>query len=187
LLDAWLRAGVTLIQLRAKHLTFGPFLDLAAPMAERCREAGAMFLVNDRADVASLAGADGVHVGQDDLPVDAARRLVGEGVVGLSTHTQDQVQAALQTSADYLAIGPVFDTTSKGRDAGPVVGLSGVRDTARTMASEKRPLVAIGGITLEQAPEVIRAGASSVAVISDLLAPDWRTRAIDYLRVLRAV
>ena len=105
----------------------------------------------------------------------------------MSTHTREQVEAALQTTADYLAIGPVFATSSKGRDAGPVVGLSGVRATARTMASEKRPLVAIGGITLEQAPEVIRAGASSVAVISDLLVPDWRTRAIDYLRVLRAV
>jgi len=156
-------------------------------MAVRCREAGATFLVNDRADVAMLSGAHGVHIGQDDLPVEAARRLVGEGVVGVSTHSQDQVVAALQTTADYLAIGPVFATTSKGRDAGPVVGLSGVRGAAQTMGSEKRPLVAIGGITLDQAPAVIRAGASSVAVISDLLAPDWRTRAIDYLRVLRAV
>lgn len=152
-------------------------------MAERCREAGAIFLVNDRADVAMLSRADGVHVGQDDLPVEAARRLVGGGVIGVSTHTQDQVRAALQTTADYLAIGPVFDTTSKGRDAGPVVGLSGVQDAAQTIASGK-PLVAIGGITLELAPAVIQAGASSVAVISDLLAPDWRTRVRDYLRVL---
>ena len=156
-------------------------------MAERCREAGATFLVNDRADVAALSRAHGVHVGQDDLPVEAARQLVGDGIVGVSTHTHDQVRSALQTPADYLAIGPVFDTASKGRDAGPVVGLSGVRDAAQTMDSDKRPLVAIGGITLEQAPAVIRAGASSVAVISDLLAPDWRTLAIDYLRVLRAV
>jgi len=153
-------------------------------MAERCRDAGAIFLVNDRADVAVLSGAHGVHVGQDDLPVDAARRLVGEGVVGVSTHTQGQVMAALQTTADYLAIGPVFATTSKGRDAGPVVGLGGVEDAARTIDSVKRPIVAIGGVTLEQAPAVIRAGATSVAVISDLLAPDWRTRARDYLRVL---
>ena len=153
-------------------------------MAERCREAGAVFLVNDRADVASLAGAHGVHVGQNDLPADAARRLVGEGVVGISTHTHDQVQEALQTTADYLAIGPVFDTTSKGRDADPVVGLSGVRDAADTMASDRRPLVAIGGITLDRAPAIIGAGASSVAVISDLLAPDWRARVRDYLRVL---
>jgi thiamine-phosphate diphosphorylase len=152
-------------------------------MAERCRDAGAIFLVNDRADVAVLSGAHGVHVGQDDLPVEAARRLAGEGVVGVSTHTQDQVRVALQTTADYLAIGPVFDTTSKGRDAGPVVGLSGVRDARQTIASGK-PLVAIGGITLDLAPSVMRAGASSVAVISDLLAPDWRTRARDYLRVL---
>ncbi len=100
--------------MRAKHLTFGPFLDLAAPMAQRCREAGAVFLVNDRADVASLAGADGVHLGQDDLPADAARRLVGECVVGVSTHTHDQVQAALKTTADYLAIGPVFAHREQG-------------------------------------------------------------------------
>lgn len=156
-------------------------------MAGRCREAGAIFLVNDRADVAVLSGAHGVHVGQDDLPIHAVRQLVGEGVVGVSTHTREQVEAALQTTADYLAIGPVFATSSKGRDAGPVVGLGGVRDAAQTMESERRPLVAIGGITLDQAPAVIGAGASSVAVISDLLAPDWRTRAIDYLRVLRAV
>jgi thiamine-phosphate pyrophosphorylase len=90
----------------------------------------------------------------------------------------------MQTTADYLAIGPVFATASKGRDAGPVVGLSGVTEAAQTIDCGKRPLVAIGGITLEHAPAVIRAGASSVAVISDLLAPDWRTRARDYLRVL---
>ena len=156
-------------------------------MSERCRQAGAVFLVNDRADVASLAGAHGVHVGQDDLPADAARRLVGDGVVGVSTHTREQVQEALQTTADYLAIGPVFDTTTKGRDPGPVVGVSGVRDAAQATDLQKRPLVAIGGITLDQARALIGAGATSVAVISDLLAPDWRTRATDYLRVLRAV
>ena len=114
-------------------------------------------------------------------------RLVGEGVVGVSTHTKDQVEAALQTTADYLAIGPVFATASKGRDADPVVGLDGVDDAARTVDSGTRPLVAIGGITLDKAPAVIGAGASSVAVISDLLGTDWRTRAADYLRALRAV
>ena len=146
-----------------------------------------MCVVNDRADVAVLSGAHGVHVGQDDLPVEAARRLVGEALVGVSTHSKDQVRLALQTTADYLAIGPVFATASKGRDADPVVGLDGVHYAVRTMDSAKRPLVAIGGITLDRAPAVIRAGASSVAVISDLLAPDWRTRAADYLHALRAV
>jgi thiamine-phosphate diphosphorylase len=145
LLDAWLDAGVTLIQLRAKHLTFGPFVDLAAPMAERCRAAGATFVVNDRADVAALSGAHGVHVGQDDLPVDAARRLVGEGIVGVSTHTQEQVLAALQTTADYLAIGPVFATRQQrtrrwpgGRSSrrGGCRARDGLREAARSWRSE---------------------------------------------------
>jgi len=153
-------------------------------MADRCREAGALFVVNDRADVAALARAAGVHVGQDDLPVDAARRMVGDGVIGVSTHSTSQIQQALQTTADYLAIGPVFDTATKGPHVDDTVGLAGVEAAAGAMDTRVRPLVAIGGITLEQAPAVLRAGASSVAVISDLITQDWRTRARDYLRVL---
>jgi len=153
-------------------------------MSERCREAGAIFIVNDRADVAALTKASGVHVGQDDLPVETARRIVGNGLVGVSTHTHDQVQAALETTADYLAIGPVYATTTKGPDVDAVVGLGGVEQAARMVGTTGRPLVAIGGITLDDADAVIRAGASSVALISDLIGPDWRTRARDYLRVL---
>ena len=172
------------MQIRAKRLTLGPFTDIAAPMAHRCREAGAAFIVNDRADVAALTGASGVHVGQDDLPVEAVRGIVGNRLVGVSTHTRDQVRAALETTADYLAIGPVYATATKGPDVDPVIGLDGVEDAARLINTSPRPLVAIGGITLDQAQEVIRAGASSVAVISDLIGPEWRTRARDYLRVL---
>ena len=156
-------------------------------MAERCRQAGALFLVNDRADAAVLAGAAGVHVGQDDLPVEAARRLVGQAIVGVSTHSTIQLRTALQTSADYLAIGPVFETATKGPGVDPTVGLAGVRDAVREMGDDKRTVVAIGGITIDSAPSVVAAGAASVAVISDLLVPEWRTRAADYLRVLRAV
>lgn len=153
-------------------------------MAEQCRSAGATFIVNDRADVAALTNASGVHVGQDDLPVEAARRIVGDGLVGVSTHTTDQVRLALETTADYLAIGPVYATATKGPEVDPVVGLVGVEQAARMIGAAPRPLVAIGGITLGHADEVIRAGASSVALISDLIGRDWRTRARDYLRVL---
>ena len=186
LLDAWLSAGVSLIQLRAKHLTFGPLLDLAAPMAERCRHAGATFIVNDRADVAALTGS-GVHVGQDDLPVEAARAIVGASRVGISTHSMPQVEAALRTTADYIAIGPVFETATKREGVDPVIGLAGVTDAARLLSADGRPLVAIGGVTLDRAPRVFAAGASTVAVISDLLAPDWRTRAAEYVKRLAAV
>jgi thiamine-phosphate pyrophosphorylase len=187
LLDAWLAAGVSLLQLRAKHLTLGPFLDLAVPMAERCRAAGALFVVNDRADVAVLADASGVHVGQDDLSPTEVRGLApGLALVGLSTHTDSQVRAGLLQPVEYIAVGPVFATTSKAR-ADEAVGLEGIRRAARLAGPRQLPIVAIGGITLATAPDVIAAGASSVAVISDLLGPEWRTRAADYLHVLGAV
>ena len=156
-------------------------------MAERCRQAGTLFLVNDRADAAVLAGAAGVHVGQEDLPVDAVRRIVGDAIVGVSTHSTVQVRTAMQTSADYLAIGPVFDTATKGSGVDPTVGLAGVSAAVREMGDDTRKVVAIGGVTIDNAPSVLGAGAASVAVISDLLVPEWRTRAADYLRVLRAV
>ena len=122
--------------------------------------------MNDRADVAALAGADGVHVGQDDLGVEQARAVVGSAKwVGVSTHNAEQFQLAAKTSADYLAVGPIFATGSK-ENPDPVVGVEFVRQ-ARAMTD--KPIVAIGGITLERAAEVPKAGADSVAVISDIL------------------
>lgn len=182
--DAWLDAGIRLIQLRAKTLASGAMLVLAEALARRAHAAGAACVVNDRADIARLAGADGVHVGQDDLPPAAARVLLPRpALVGYSTHNEEQVRAACGEPISYLAIGPVFATTSKARPD-PVVGLEGVRMAARYASAHGLPLVAIGGITLERAPEVIAAGAASVAVIGDLVAADPAARARAFLAAL---
>jgi thiamine-phosphate pyrophosphorylase len=183
-LDAWLRAGVRLIQLRAKAMRAGPMLALADAMAAPCRAAGAVFIVNDRADVAAMAGADGVHLGQDDLSPGGARAVVGDAAwVGLSTHVEAQVEAACAEPITYLAFGPVFATQSKAQPD-PVVGLDGVRRTSSRAAGAGLPVVAIGGITLALAPAVLGAGASAVAVISDLLIEPIGERADAYLRAL---
>ena len=153
---------------------------MAAAVAERAHAAGATLIVNDRADVARLAGADGVHVGQDDLSPASVRRIVGaDAIVGLSTHTTHQLDAAVREPVSYVAIGPVFGTATKatGHDA---VGLRMVREAAGRARARGLPLVAIGGITLDRAASVIDAGAASVAVIGDLLAggdPEARVRA----------
>jgi len=150
--------------------------------------ADVQLIVNDRADIARLAGAAGVHVGQDDLPPDAARRIVGrERIVGLSTHTTAQVDAAVREPVNYIAIGPVFGTASKatGYDA---VGLAMVQQAAARAHARGLQVVAIGGITLDRAEEVVRAGADAVAVISDLLRTgDPRARVREYLDRLASV
>lgn len=177
LLSALLDGGATLLQIRDKDASSGARLARADAALALTRAAGARLIVNDRADLARMCGADGVHVGQDDLPVDEARRIVGgDAIVGISTHDEAQIAAAVRTSATYLAVGPIFGTRSK--DTGySARGLDLLRHAAR--ASE-RPVVAIGGITLERAPETIAAGAASVAVISGLLTggdPAARARA----------
>jgi thiamine-phosphate pyrophosphorylase len=137
-------------------------------------------VVNDRADIARLSGADGVHVGQEDLPPAAVRALVGDvSNVGLSTHTTGQVDAAVRQPVTYIAIGPVFGTATKATGY-EKVGLEMVGEAARRASARGLPLVAIGGITLENAISVLAAGAASVAVIGDLLAggdPEARVRA----------
>ena len=181
--DVWLDAGIRLIQLRAKSMSSGALLALADALAPRARAAGATFIVNDRADMAAMCGADGVHVGQGDLTPRQVRaswsELPGpkgpdELLIGLSTHTLDKLRAGLDEPAHYLAIGPVFPTVSKA-PADPAVGVSMVANAAAIAGG--RPLVAIGGITLETAPGVLAAGATSVAVISDLLRGDLASRA----------
>lgn len=185
LLDVWLDAGVRLVQLRAKTLTAGPLLELADALVHACRQAGASLIVNDRADVARLSGAAGVHVGQDDLPPGDVRAMVGRrAIVGLSTHTDEQMQRALSEPISYLAVGPVFATSSKA-NPDPVVGLEGLRRASELAGTTDRPVVAIGGITVATARDVIAAGAASVAVISDLLTDDPRTRICQYLNALR--
>lgn len=181
--ETLLSAGVRLIQYRAKRASSGELLAVACEMAARVRRSGGTFIVNDRADVALAAGADGVHVGQDDLPVELARQMMpwGSKLIGCSTHTVEQVRQADRSSADYAAFGPVFATSSKAKpDA--VAGLEGLGAARR---ETRKPLVAIGGITVENAPSVIAAGADCVAVIGDLLhSPDVAARAREFLRVL---
>jgi thiamine-phosphate pyrophosphorylase len=169
LADACLRGGARLLQLRHKPVAAGDgsqaFLALATELAERARAYDAELIVNDRADIARLADAGGVHVGQEDMPVDDVRRVLGaEGIVGLSTHTEAQVDEALRTTATYVAVGPVFGTSTKDTGYAPR-GLELVRYAAR----RGKPIVAIGGVTLDNAASVIEAGASSVAVITDIL------------------
>ena len=168
--DSLARAGARLVQLRVKGLPDRPWLAMAGAALAAARASGATLVVNDRADIARIVGADGLHVGQDDLTGADARAVVGTGVLlGVSTHNLDQLAAAATEAVDYVAIGPVFPTRTK-ENPDPVVGLEMVR---RARAATTRPLVAIGGITRANARSVVEAGADGVAVISDLLdAPD---------------
>jgi thiamine-phosphate pyrophosphorylase len=190
LAEAYLAGGARFIQVRSKHSPSGGFLSLCQDVVARARRRGAVVIVNDRADIARLANADGVHLGQDDLGPVEVRGILGDAaIVGLSTHSIDQVHAALRLPVSYVAIGPVFGTSTKETGYG-AVGTQLVREAAAVLRQQAagRPLVAIGGITLERAVDVIRAGARSVAVISDLLSggdPEARVR--EYLRVLGAV
>ena len=196
---AYLSGGATLLQLRAKKASSAWLLDTATAIVTLAHQANAVVIVNDRADIARLSGADGVHVGQDDLAPASVRRIVDAGagpaspeasggpggseapgvIVGLSTHTPEQLEAALHLPVSYIAIGPVFGTATKvtGHTS---LGLEAVRRAAARTSDRGVPLVAIGGVTLDTAPEVIRAGATTVAVISDLVAggdPAARVRA----------
>jgi thiamine-phosphate pyrophosphorylase len=182
---AFLDAGVRLLQLRAKNMAGGAFVDLARLLQADAAEAGARLVINDRADVAAITGAAGVHVGQDDLPPADARRVVGhEALVGVSTHSDAQIAAALVTPLSYLAVGPTFGTVTKETGYEPV-GLALVARASRAAAARGVPVVAIGGITLATAPSVIAAGAASVAVIGDLLeGGDPGRRAKAYLSAL---
>ena len=176
-------AGVQLIQYRNKQATSRAFFDISDAICARLSGYAVRFIVNDRPDIALLVGAGGVHVGQDDLPVAEARTICGpEQWVGISTHSLEQVRAAQETSADYVAFGPVFATVTKERPD-PVVGLEMLRRARRLTT---KPLVAIGGITVERAREVYTAGADSLAVIRDLVAgPNPGARALEYLALAR--
>jgi thiamine-phosphate pyrophosphorylase len=171
-----LRGGARLLQLRAKGESSGTLLELADRLVAAARATGAGIVVNDRSDIAVMAASDGVHVGQEDLPVEAAREIVGANrIVGVSTHTRDQIDRALESSATYVAVGPIFNTDTK--DTGySARGL----ELVTYAAGRGKPVVAIGGITLERAPAILAAGASGLAVITDLLTgndPEKRVRA----------
>jgi thiamine-phosphate pyrophosphorylase len=176
-------AGVRLMQLRDKSATAAQLFAESRDLVAALGPAGVRFIVNDRPDVAAVAGASGVHVGQDDLPVEDARRIVGSGAwVGVSTHNAEQFRMAAASSADYIAVGPIFPTASKA-NPDPVVGLELLREV-RALTS--KPIVAIGGIALANAEDVFRAGADSIAVIRDLIgADDPAARAREYLAVAK--
>jgi thiamine-phosphate pyrophosphorylase len=183
--DAWLSGGARLLQLRAKTVGTGALLELADEIAARSRQAGARFIVNDRVDVALMAAADGVHIGQTDLPPRDVRALLPSPTwIGYSTHSIAQIESGLGEPVDYVAFGPVFATSTKS-EADPVVGLDQLAEAAARASRAGLPLVAIGGITLERVSDVLAAGASAVAVISDLLVGDPAARAREYLSVLK--
>lgn len=161
--------GAEFIQLREKHLSPRDFMEDADDAVEYARARGVRIIINDRVDVAKCAGADGVHLGQTDLPPDAARRILGqEAVIGYSTHSVEQARLASEMPVDYIAIGPVFATSTK-EDPDPVVGLDGLANGRAVIGDI--PLVAIGGIAGDHLAAVIHAGADSAAIVSAVLRP----------------
>ncbi len=164
---AILAAGAPFVQLRVKHLATGAFVDVAREVKALADAAGAQLIINDRADIARLIDAAGVHLGQDDLPPDAARAILGDGkIIGVSTHNLAQAAAAARTGlVDYIGFGPIFATASKERPD-PVQGLGGLRRVRRAVTL---PIVAIGGITAATLPAVLEAGADAVAMIGEIV------------------
>lgn len=164
-----LDAGVKIMQLRLKNTSSRDFLTAARAIVGLCRDHQAMLIVNDRADIARLVDAAGVHVGQEDLPLEAARRIVGSGkIVGVSTHTIEQARAAEQDGADYIGFGAIY--TGGLKNVRHAQGLERLREVR---AAVRLPIVAIGGITAATVPDVLGAGANAAAIISDVVhAPD---------------
>jgi len=178
-----LEGGVRILQIRHKGFLSREILEAIERMSGMCRDAGVLFVVNDRADLARLMGA-ALHLGQDDLPPSAARKVTGPDlIVGFSTHDEAQLRAAAQEPVDYLALGPIFGTATK-ENPDPVVGVDELR---RLRPLTDRPLVAIGGITRANARAVLDAGADSIAVIGDLFPEDGNlaTRVTEWLAATR--
>ena len=168
-----LEGGARILQFRHKGFFSREVFAQLERVAELCRNAGALFVVNDRSDLAALTGA-ALHLGQDDLTPSSARKVVGaKTLIGFSTHNESQLRAAAAEPADYFALGPIFSTASK-QNPDPIVGLDELR---RLRPLTDRPLVAIGGITRANARSVLHAGADSVAIIGDLFAEDGNVRA----------
>jgi thiamine-phosphate pyrophosphorylase len=163
-----LEGGVTLLQLRVKTMAPREFFELARRVRSETRAHGCQLIVNDRVDIALACDADGVHLGQEDLPLTPGRKLMGDKIVGISTHDIGQAKQAEQSGADYIGFGPMFGTTTK------ATGYSarGVEMLRQIRAAVKLPVVAIGGINEQNVREVWQAGADSAAIISDILAAD---------------
>jgi len=175
-----IRGGATLIQLREKHLPPHDFFEQAEQAIAVARAQGVRIVINDRVDIALALSADGVHLGQDDIPPAAARAMLGDrAIIGFSTHTLPQARSARDLPIDYLAIGPVFRTSSKSNPH-PTIGLAGLKEVRDAIG--ELPLVAIGGITATDVRNVLESGASCVAVISAVLAsPEGITAATEQL------
>jgi len=164
-----LAGGADMIQLRDKRPDLAALLPQAREIRARCRERGALFIVNDRLDLALAAGADGAHVGQEDLPAAAARALLGPGrLLGVSTHDRAQAEAAVRAGADYIGFGPMFETATKATGY-TARGLDALREIRAATAV---PVLAIGGLTLENVAEVSRAGAAAAVISAIVAAPD---------------
>lgn len=164
LMQQALSAGCAMVQLRAKRIDDRTFLRLATEARAACADKGTPLVINDRADIARIVKADGLHLGQDDLRIEDARSIVGDMPIGISTHTPEQAASAEREGADLIAFGPVFVTMTK-QDPDPVVGVTSLR---RVCEAVSRPVVAIGGITPENVDQTLRAGARFAAVISAL-------------------
>lgn len=161
-----LAGGARILQVRGKGLSSKELLNQSREIRKLTREAGATFIVNDRADIALLSDADGVHLGQDDLPISEARKILGRGkLIGISTHNIEQALKAEQEGADYIGFGPVFGTKTKA-DAEEAKGIEALKEVKKKVSI---PVIAIGGINLENLKEVIAAGADGVAVISAIV------------------
>ena len=159
--------GATFIQLREKHASPRDFFEAAKPAIEIARKNNVMIIINDRVDIARALGADGVHLGQDDLPPNAAREVLGpDAIIGFSTHSVEQAIDAAGLPIDYIAIGPIFETKTK-ENPDPIVGLDGLAEVKKNIGNI--PLVAIGGIDLDNVLDVLAAGADSIALVSAII------------------
>ena len=173
-----IRGGADTIQFRQKIGATREMIELAQQIRQLCTDSGVTFLVNDRVDVAIAAGADGVHLGQDDFPIPLARKLLGENrIIGGSAVTLEEAQKCLTEGADYIGFGPVYPTASK-EDAGPVTGIGLLKQVVEIIPL---PIIAIGGVSVENTPEVMQAGIHGIAVISAVCCqenPEQATRAL---------
>ena len=175
-----IQGGATAIQLRDKEMDGGELFAVAKVLADICRRSDVLFIVNDRLDIAMACGADGIHLGQSDLPVLEARRLVSKSfIVGASARTVEEARSAEKDGADYLGVGAVFGTKSK--DDARVIELQGLR---QLVGVTQLPLVAIGGITIENLPEVMRCGVDGVSVISAAVLGDVKAQTVKLAKAL---
>jgi len=181
--QAAIEGGARLIQFREKAMSTHELVDTASQLRQLTRQAGVTLIINDRLDIALAVDADGVHVGQDDMPVSLARKLLGPGkIIGVSAGNLEEAQHGVRDGADYLGVGPIFATSSKA-DAGAPIGLAGLAEIKRHVSI---PVIAIGGITAANVTEVLSAGADGVAVISAVVSqPDIVAATRELLNVIK--